>query len=127
MSDSKIEIKIGIIEFSGEGEPKWLSEQLDKILEKTPELLNLEIPNNSNSNLKEKSPSSKSAIFLATSIWIHDNLEKSRIQQKDINIELKKSSQTPIPNLAQELRRNVKKGYIVKDGSNFYVTPEGRK
>lgn len=153
MTNSKIEIKVGIIEFSGEGEQKWLSEQLDKILEKVPELLKIEVapptnPTNSiNSQattpevtakpkavvkqslstfIKEKKPSSKPDIFLATAIWIHDNQGKKRIQQKDINVELKKSSQVPIHNLTQEFNRNVKKGYCVKDSNTFYVTPEGR-
>jgi len=48
MSESKINVKIGIIEFSGEGDQKWLSEQFDKILEKMPELLKIEISNPSN-------------------------------------------------------------------------------
>ena len=43
MSDTKISIKVGHVEFSGEGNEKWLSEQLDKILVKVPELLRIEI------------------------------------------------------------------------------------
>lgn len=106
MANSKIEIKIGIVKFSGEREPKWLSEQLDKILEKIPELLRIELsvptvkpvsslnqatktvampPKGTTQNtnqplstfLKEKKPSSKPDIFLATSIWIHNCLEKN--------------------------------------------------
>lgn len=42
MSDSKIQVKVGIIEFSGEGNQDWLSKQLDKILDKVPELLKIE-------------------------------------------------------------------------------------
>ena len=147
MSNSKIEIKVGIVEFTGEGEQKWLSEQLDKVLAKVPELLKIELsaPNNGfgtksalnsienglnndqpntiitqslSTFLKEKKPSSRPDLFLATAIWIHDNQGKSRIQQKDINIELKQSSQVPIPNPNQEFARNVKKGYCVKDGSS---------
>jgi len=38
MSDTKIEIKIGEISFSGEGNQDWLSGQLDKILDKASEL-----------------------------------------------------------------------------------------
>ena len=33
MAHSRIEIKIGSIEFIGEGEQEWVTEQLDKILE----------------------------------------------------------------------------------------------
>jgi len=42
MSDSKIQFKVGIIEFSGEGDQDWLSTQLDKIISKVPELLKVE-------------------------------------------------------------------------------------
>ena len=155
MSNSKIEIKVGIVEFSGEGEQKWLSEQLDKILEKVPELLKIELsvpqtaasfedspstvqsPNSEVAStlvkkplatfIKENSPKTQPQLFLVTSIWIHDNLNKSRLQHQDINTELKKSNQKPIGKLSQELGRNVKAGFIVKDEKSFYVTPEGRK
>ena len=43
MSESKIQVKVGIVEFSGEGNQDWLSKQLDKILEKIPELLKIEM------------------------------------------------------------------------------------
>jgi hypothetical protein len=32
MADAKIEIKVGSVSFSGEGDGKWLSEQLDKVI-----------------------------------------------------------------------------------------------
>ena len=38
MANSRIEIKIGSIEFIGEGEQEWVTEQLDKILEKAESL-----------------------------------------------------------------------------------------
>ena len=43
MSDSKIQVKVGIVEFSGEGNQDWLAKQLDKILDKVPELLKIEV------------------------------------------------------------------------------------
>lgn len=55
MSNSKIEIKVGIVEFSGEGEPQWLSEQLDKILEKVPELLKIELASEDSHTRREES------------------------------------------------------------------------
>jgi hypothetical protein len=47
MSESKIQIKIGNIEFSGEGNQDWLSKQLDKILQKISDssLVQIEAPN----------------------------------------------------------------------------------
>lgn len=38
MANARIEIKIGSIEFTSEGEQDWVTEQLDKILEKAQEL-----------------------------------------------------------------------------------------
>lgn len=154
MTNSKIEIKIGIIEFSGEGDQEWLAEQLDKIIEKAPEFINSGValaqptPELKNETLKDnqvkaassnvqkkplasfikdKSPKTQPQLFLVTSIWIHDNLGSKRIQQQDINTQLKESNQKPIGKPSQELGRNVKAGFIVKDGSQFYVTPDGRK
>lgn len=43
MSETKIQVKVGIVEFSGEGNQDWLAEQLDKILVKVPELLKIEM------------------------------------------------------------------------------------
>ena len=34
MADGKIELSIGAIKFAGEGDTKWLTEQLDKLLSK---------------------------------------------------------------------------------------------
>ena len=36
MAEAKIEIKVGAVSFSGEGDGQWLSDQLDKVLEKIP-------------------------------------------------------------------------------------------
>lgn len=50
MSESKIQVKVGIVEFSGEGDPEWLAAQLDKILEKIPELLKIEVSSTGSRN-----------------------------------------------------------------------------
>jgi len=41
MSNAKIELSLGSLTFSGEGEGDWLAAQLDKVLEAAPELSNL--------------------------------------------------------------------------------------
>jgi len=41
MAESKIEIKVGNVEFSGSGSQKWVSEQLEKMLTRIPELVEL--------------------------------------------------------------------------------------
>jgi hypothetical protein len=44
MADAKIEIKIGSLTFSGQGEEKWLSDQLDKLLTKAGDLAAISVP-----------------------------------------------------------------------------------
>ncbi len=48
MSIAKIEVSLGSFKFSGDGEQKWLSEQLDKVLKEFPKLQNIVV--------KEKTP-----------------------------------------------------------------------
>ena len=151
MSDSKIQIKVGIIEFSGEGNQDWLSTQLDKILEKAPELLKIghanpkvakEVhptgdnetksaesltpkPSNFPAFLKEKGATSNQVKkFLATAAFIQLN-GKDRIMTSEISALLSKSNQSKIGNPSDKLNKNVGKGYCTKEGNAFYVTPEG--
>jgi hypothetical protein len=151
MSDSKIQIKIGNIEFSGEGDSDWLSSQLDKILDKVPELLKItplaqaEVSNNSieketnpksSTNiakptnlamfLKEKNATSNQVKkFLATSAFLQLN-GKNRLNTSDITKALKDSNQTKLGNPSEYLNQNVKKGHCEKDGSKeFFVTSHG--
>ncbi len=44
MAESKIEIKVGGVSFSGEGGESWLSAQLDKMLKYLPELVTVVPP-----------------------------------------------------------------------------------
>jgi len=63
MSNSKIQIKIGIVEFSGEGEQDWLGIQLDKIIAKVPELLTIELLNSPSVYIPAKVTPYSGAIF----------------------------------------------------------------
>src|SRR5277367_3596369 len=70
VSDSKIEIKVGSIVFSGEGDGDWLATQLDKVLAKIPELVATATPsgelgNNGNGNQTPSDPA-KSGQSLGT-------------------------------------------------------------
>jgi len=148
MSEAKIEIKVGAVSFSGEGDGKWLSEQLDKVLEKIPELANVasaEPENGDGSGGDVKAPAKKAKIgtlasfltaknakrnktrkFLATAIWLHDNDGKSRLATGDVRKALTQHSQGDVGNASQCLVQNSKQGFIAKDGKQFYVTDEGR-
>ncbi len=61
MSEAKINIKVGHVEFSGEGEQDWLSQQLRKILAKVPEVLHMEISIHKNAREDKKDSNAQSA------------------------------------------------------------------
>src|SRR4051812_5428517 len=106
MSEAKIEVKVGAVSFSGEGEGKWLSEQLDKILDKVPQLVAIApdlgskdggsangqgSPKNSKKAagnlsvyLKSKDATTKQVKkFLATAAWLHDTTNRDRLTTGD--------------------------------------------
>ncbi len=153
MDKSKIEIQIGTISFIGEGDPDWLSSQLDKILDKAEALLKLSPPSNgattaANSNqqepanfsnvseiankplatfLKDRNAASKQVEkFLATAIWL-EMKGQNGLTTSDITKALKESHQNRLSNPADCLNQNVSKGYCEKNGKEFFVTPEGKQ
>ena len=152
MADSKIEIKVGSVSFSGEGSGDWLSKQLDKVLAKIPELAAVAPQLDGGNDNGGGSPGSggpgphtgkasgtlaaylKSTAstanqvrkFLATAAWLHDSEKKDRLTTKDVSTALNSHSQGKLTNPANCLNQNVSKGHCVKDGRTFYVTPEGR-
>lgn len=153
MSESKIEIKIGEITFSGEGEPSWLSEQLDKILDRAEGLMSLApavttpSPPNGNSYhkaadlsgygeiaskplavwLKDKNAETNQTLkFLVTAVWV-ESKGQNRLQTKDITGALSNANQKRLGNATECLNQNVKKGFCEKEGKQFYVTEEGKR
>jgi len=154
MAEAKIEITIGQITFSGEGEPSWLTEQLDKILDRAEKLLSLapapSMPATSGSNggsneaadlsghseiaakplaiwLKEKGADSNQNLkFLATAIWLESKGSK-RLQTKDITSALSSANQKRLGNASDCLNKNVTQGHCEKEGKQFYVTEEGKR
>ena len=149
MSDSKIQLKIGNLEFTGEGESGWVSSQLDKILNKVPDLLGVARQDKEDSNgvgdsvpkqsgldntvkptnlsifLREKNASTNQVKkFLATAAFLQLN-GKSRLSTSDIPKALKEANQTKLGNPSEYLNQNVKKGHCEKDGSQFFVTSHG--
>lgn len=146
MADAKIQFKLGAIEFTGEGEKDWIAQQLDKILEKAPNLVALasvkaaggggghnpmgpdpQIAEKTLSTfLKEKNVTSNQVKkFLATAIWLEAK-GKQRMTTSNVTKALKDSNQTRLGNPSDSLNQNVTKGYCEKDGKEFYVTEEGK-
>lgn len=154
MSEAKIEITIGQITFSGEGEPAWLSEQLDKILDRAENLLTLAPIQGgspvSGANggdhkaadltghneiaskplaiwLKEKGADTNQTLkFLATAIWV-ESKGQNRLQTKDVTSALSSANQKRLGNASESLSQNVKQGFCEKEGKQFYVTEEGKR
>jgi hypothetical protein len=151
MSDSKIQFKIGALEFTGEGDSEWVSSELDKILKKIPDLLkivpveklkesNITLendgkqtglnrtvkPTNLSVFLREKNASTNHVKkFLATSAFLQLN-GKNRLTTSDITKAIKDANQTKLANPSEHLNQNVKKGHCEKDGSKeFFVTSHG--
>lgn len=153
MDKAKIEIKVGIVEFTGEGEQDWLGKQLDKVLEKVPELLKIELasptigpqssttettstpvntapesgaaPSNIVTFLREKNATSSQVNkFLVTAVYLQLN-GKSRITSSEVAQTLKSANQSKLSNASDALNQNVGKGYCEKEGSQFFVTQEG--
>ena len=121
MANAKIEIKVGQIEFSGEGEHDWVAKQLDKILAKAEDLVALAPPprddqnDQSHSEEEQHTPMKKDAKiasktlpsflneknasknqvrkFLATAVWLEAKGNK-RIATSDVTKALKDSNQS---------------------------------
>jgi len=154
MSEAKIEIKIGEVRFSGEGDQEWLTKQLDKILAKAADLIKLapapqpSAQHNALTQHQAADPSNLSKIanqtlvaflksknattaqvdkFLATAIWVEAKENKNRIKTSDVSNALSKASQAKLNNPADKLNQNVGKGYCEKDGKDFFVTQEGKE
>jgi len=148
MSESKIEIQIGQITFSGEGDQKWLAEQLDKILAQAEKLIQLAPESNDtgdmnagrrpmgkDSSIAEKTlpaflqekdaTSSQIKKFLATAVWLEAK-GQNRVQTGEVTRALKDANQKRLSNPADCLNKNVRKGYCEKNGKQFFVTDGGR-
>jgi hypothetical protein len=146
MADAKIEIKVGAFSFTGEGTEKWLSSELEKLLAKIPELVEVapaeptgddDPPAGGNKKkgklgslahfLREKSATDNQIKkFLATAVWLHSTTGKDRLTTGEVKAALKNANQSKINNPSDALNQNVGKGHAEKDGGSFFVTDPGR-
>ncbi|MGA9755815.1 MAG: hypothetical protein WBV23_11815 [Desulfobaccales bacterium] len=151
MTDAKIVFKVGTIEFTGEGEQEWLSQQLDKILEKAADLSAIvpqsiapqgtesqpesHAPMGPDANiaqqtlaafLREKNATAQQTKkFLATAVWLEAK-GKNRLTTGDVIKALKDSNQTKLSNPSRSLTANVSAGFCERDGKEFFVTEDGK-
>jgi hypothetical protein len=150
MGEARIEFTIGAVSFVGEGEKDWVAAQLDKILEKAPDLVRLaprrqptkiadqaqqHKPMQANSEIAQKTlpaflkekGATKNQIkkFLATAVLLEAK-GQSRVSTRDVTSALKASNQSRLANSSDCLNKNVTKGYCEKDGKQFFVTQDGK-
>ncbi|MGE0115241.1 MAG: hypothetical protein AB7T07_10215 [Steroidobacteraceae bacterium] len=148
MSESKIEIRIGQITFSGQGEQDWVASQLDKILAQAEKLIQLapapdEADGSENGHkpmgkdvgiakktlpafLQEKNAKTQQVKkFLATAVWLEAK-GQSRLLTSDVTKALSDANQKRLGNPADCLNQNVSKGNCEKDGKQFFVTDDGK-
>lgn len=145
MAEAKIEIKVGTFSFTGEGTEKWLSGELDKLLAKLPELVEIAPPEGEDDDAGAGTKTKKGKLgslanflkdnnatdnqvnkFLATAVWLHDTTGKNRITTGEVKKALQKANQPKLTNASAALNQNVGKGHAEKDGSSFFVTDPGR-
>ena len=148
MAAGKIQVKLGTIEFIGEGDEAWLANQLDKLFERAPTLLKLApVTNGSNGAdgstplviefgeelkniplatfLKNKNVGGNQVVrFLATAIWLTKR-GSIMLTTAEITRALRENHQPKITNPSDTLNKNVGKGYCEKQGNQFFVTPDG--
>jgi hypothetical protein len=147
MNDTKIEINVAGIVFSGQGEEKWLSAQLDKILAtaaelsklkpthapatlpaiKTSAVANVLAPSGSTlaSYIKAKSGDANQVKrFLAAAHWLQLRGETVLTTAK-VAKALADNQQKRLANPSDALNQNVRKGHCEKTATGFFITPDG--
>lgn len=149
MANARIKFKIGNIEFVGEGEQDWVTEQLDKVLERIPSLASdskkstpkavakttqteQNTTKTDTSNLENLSTflRKRDAIdkqrrrFLGTAVWLQLKGQQM-IKTKEVTDALRVARQVKITNPSHQLNQNISQGFCQKEGQGFYVTPQG--
>ena len=147
MGEGKIELTLGALSFSGEGEQEWLAQQFDKILESAVDLAKIGPvaipvveessgppkldtdngmpPESLASYIKSRGGASNQVVrFLATAYWLCMKGD-TNLTTASVSKALKDYQQTRLSNPADCLNKNVSKGFCEKQGNEFFITPEG--
>lgn len=144
MGSSKIEVSVGNVSFSGEGDQGWLAEQLDKVLKAAPSIVATvrnqgevkegdqasadgEFNATLASYIKQKNAeTSQVDRFLATADWLRRK-GNSKLTTSAVSKALADNHQKKLANPADCLIKNVSKGFCEKSDGGFYITPDGLK
>ena len=142
--NGKVEIRIGNLIFSAEGDQDWLAQQLSKVIEAaSPAIAQAEVADRSSggaestepkvaagslaSYLKAKGGDTKQVQrFLATAGWLFRRGGK-KLSASGVANALSEHHQKRLANAADCLNQNCSKGYCEKTKDGFFITPEGWK
>jgi len=137
---TKITIKIGNVEFSGEGKEAWLEKQLDKILKELKSSITDSITEPKEADLPSKELNSKTLAsflgeknaksnqnrkFLATSTFLQEVKKIKPIKPADVTKALKDANQARLGNPSDTLNQNIGKGFCERSDGGFFVTEDG--
>jgi len=145
MGEARLAIEIGTMKFNAEGTETWVDAKFDAFITQVKELgFQPSRPSKMNGNgadtteapgdvgplaifLKEvNAGTSQNKRFLATAVWLKRQ-GQTTIQTASVVKALAEAQQQRLGNPADILNQNVKKGFCVKAGEGFYVTPEGEE
>lgn len=142
---SRVDIKIGDLSFSAEGQPAWLSEQVAKVIEAAAKIgmTKAAAPARTPSPgraagetathfggslaaaIKATGGESKQVRrFLAAAAWLHERGE-TNLKAGTVAAALATHHQKGLANPNDCLNQNVGKGYCEKTKDGFFITPEG--
>lgn len=147
MNMTKIDVSVGAVSFSGEGDQAWLAEQLDKVLKAAPDLARIPAKLAGNvqpatgttvtdhsqfttslaAYIKEKGGETNQVDrFLITADWLRRR-GATNLATATVSKALTDNHQKRLANPADCLNKNVSKGLCEKSDTGFYITPEGLK
>lgn len=142
MAEAHIQIEIGKVKFTAEGSPDWVDKKYEEFLRQMSELQRLlpataqeqSVDENMQDDqfgvplaifLKKKNVgANQNNRFLAAAVWL-TNKGRKTIKTAEIVKALADAQQQRLGNPSDILNQNVKKGFCVRNGDGFYVTPEG--
>lgn len=149
MAQAKIELTVGNVSFSGEGEESWLSEQLEKVLDVATTLTvqqpdppegesedpDVPVATANTGDFKtslvnhirdKKAESNQVQRFLAAADWLRRR-GATTLTSSGVAKVLADNHQKRLANASDCLNKNVSKGYCEKTKTGFFIAPDGLK
>lgn len=138
----KVELKIGEMSFSGEGDQEWLDNQISKLLEAatSDQIRDVISTGTTPAEERQSEPTHNESLptylrnkggersqvkrFLATAAWIHRRGETT-LTTGLVAKTLRENHQKRLGNPSDCLNKNVSKGHCEKTAEGFFITSDG--